>query len=70
MTKIGREASFKLMAMQAMLNDRNRLTILAQNLASHDLLVEVGFTLLDAGREALFLSIVDKCLDGGPLPLR
>ena len=44
-----------------------RRTILAEHLASHDLLVEVSLTLLDTGREAFLLGLVDLGLDGIPL---
>jgi hypothetical protein len=43
-------------------------TILGQHLARHDLLVEEGLALLDAGGEALILCVVDQCLDGVALP--
>lgn len=46
-----------------------QLTILAQELAGHDLFVKEGLALLNAGGEALLLGIVDNRLDGDALPL-
>lgn len=48
---------------------RVELTVLAEDLAGHDLLVKVGLALLDARGEALLLGIVDEGLDGVALPL-
>lgn len=44
-------------------------TILGEHLAGHDLLVEVGLAILDTGREALVLGIIDEGLDGVALGL-
>lgn len=47
----------------------DRLTILAHHFTSHDLLVEVSFTLLNTSREALLLGLIDSLLDGIALAL-
>lgn len=45
-------------------------TIIAEHLSGHDLLVEVGLTLLDSRGETLLLGLVNAVLDGISLTFR
>lgn len=47
-----------------------RLTIRAQHLSGHDLLIEVGFALFNTSGESLLLGLIDLGLDGISLSAR
>jgi hypothetical protein len=47
-----------------------KLTIRAEHLSRHDLLIEVGLALLDTGRESFLFGLVNPGLDGISLSAR